>query len=118
MQRHLDEPRAAQRVLDQPQAPVRRKRVARLRVVTGVEGNVVVGCVKARMAEEVQKIRPEVQVEALTELDSLLDGEVPTGLERAAEEVPAGVAIGGLDVVADRCPLMVVWQGGTPLWPG
>ena len=93
MQRHLDEPRAAQRVLDEPQAAVRRKRVTGLRVVTRVEGNVVVRRVEARVVEEVKKIRPEIQVEALAKLSNLLDGEVPTGLERATEEVAAGVVV-------------------------
>ena len=118
MQRHLDEPRAAQRVLDEPQAAVRRKRVTGLRVVTRVEGNVVVRRVEARVVEEVKKIRPEIQVEALAELSSLLDGEVPTGLERATEEVAAGVAISGLDVVADHLSVDRGLAGGDAALPG
>ena len=66
MKRHLDESRAADRMLDDPKASMGRERITRGRIETRVEGNVVVGRVEARSVEDIEEVNAILQSEPLT----------------------------------------------------
>src|SRR5258708_17056687 len=110
MQRHLQEPRTAQRVLNDTELPGRRARISSLeadagclrkaRVAPGahvvrriaeewIKPNVVVGRVEASMVEHVKGLHIEAQGKPFGELEGLEDGHIDARLERAAEDVAA-----------------------------
>src|ERR1035441_8104181 len=91
MQRHLQETRAPDRVLDHAQASMGREGITRRRIVARVKRDVVVGRVKAGMVENVECIELVLHGESLGDLRHLHGREVETGLERATEDVASAI---------------------------
>lgn len=102
MQRHLDEARAADGVLDHSQMASRvggydDRGIAK----RWVEIDVVVGCVKTGMVEDVEELSCKPEREPLRQLGVLIDRKVPAILKWAAERIPANVAEAGFRHVAN-----------------
>ena len=92
--------------------------VARHWIEAAIQREVRVRRVQARMVEEVERVHFILQVEALIDLEILEDREIETRLERCAEDVAARGAEPGFEVVANIEAALIIWQGGTPSFPG
>src|SRR6202162_1863755 len=126
MQRHLDEPWAADGVLYHPQVALRRAekcalsrcnaRTNRERDAGGGAGrsrpvdgwilevgnklNAVVRNIEARVIKYVKELRVILQREALRQLEFLKDAEIKSALKWAAENIPSASGVPGFKVVA------------------
>lgn len=108
MQRHLNEARAAQRVLNHTQVAARGNGVTRRKVIDvqrgvreeRVERHIVVRRVEVRMIEQVQEICPVRKGESLGEFCILPDCEIKARLEGAAEQVSTAASVVGFESVA------------------
>jgi len=54
---------------------------------TWIQAEVAVGCVKARVIEDVKELRVETQFKPLGQVEGLEKGEVETRLERSTESI-------------------------------
>ena len=132
MQRHLDEPRAADSVLDHSQLtggrtlkgaprerggrrkevidggrkPAERGRWARLKKwrigEAGSELDVVVGRIETGMVEDIEKLRVVFEMEALRQLEILEDREIETLLEWTAEHITATRSVTCFEIVTNH----------------
>ena len=87
VQRHLDKSRAAQRVLNHAQVTMRGSDVAGHWIETGVERDIIVRRVKARVVEEVESVGLKLQAKSFVQFRILAQGEIEPLLERTTENV-------------------------------
>lgn len=111
MQRHLNEPGTANRVLQDPELLTGgcRNRVAGVRIEARVQRDVIVRCVETRMVENVKELGIVTKGESLGEFRLLVHPEIKAGLKRSSENVPPRRPESRLNVVADRGS---VWRPG------
>src|ERR1700691_4154102 len=105
VQRDLQKSRAADRVLDDPQAAS--ERINRRRLKDVEEGDVVVGRVEIRVIEHVERVEVQAQLETLAELELLAQRHVEAYLERPAKQVAPRAAELRLIDIAARC---IAWR--------
>ena len=120
MQRHLDESRTAKGVLNESHALRCRCRtgetITRLRVEAPIECWIVVRSVKARVVEQVEKVRLVFQLKPLVDFEVLHSGKIESGLEGAPESIAARASKAGFEVVADygASRRSRIWVDGSP----
>ncbi len=121
MQRHLQEARAADGVLDQPKLAARGTLISALKTNPGclckaragtivrwigkerVEFDVVVRRIEAGMVEDIKSLDVKSQLETLFNPEVLEQRHIHTGLERTDENIPAGSTKSGfVDVASPR----------------
>src|SRR4029077_11932540 len=100
MQYQLQEPRAPYRMLDYSQAA--RRRDGRWASEVGEEGHVVIRRVEIGMVEDIERVKFEAEVEALFERKLLRQAHIEAHLKWAAEQVPSGGSVQGLETIATR----------------
>src|ERR1700685_1649250 len=98
VQAQLQEPRTPNRVLNDSQAARRRDRSRTHEV--GKEFHVVVRRIEIRMVEHIKRVRFKTQLEAFLDGELLGQTHVEADLERTSEQVPAGSAVEGLELIA------------------
>lgn len=99
MQRHLNEPGAAQSIGDE--ADIRgRRAVARHRIEARVQRDVVLRSVEAGMIEQIEEVSLVFQLEPLRDFEVFLDREIEAILERRAEKVPPVRSVARFEIVA------------------
>src|SRR5271169_2165658 len=101
VQAQLQEARTPNRVLNNSQAARRRDRRRTLEV--GKEFHVVVRRIEIGVVEHVKRVSFKTQLEAFLDGKLLGQTHVETHLERTPEEVAAGGAVEGLELIASGC---------------
>src|SRR5215831_8379241 len=103
MNRELNESWAADRVLNQTQSRILRRRKRR-RIAAVTQAHAVVGRIKAGMIEDVEEIGPELKVYTLSDLELLGKSNIKALLERRSEQISAAGAKSGFERVVKRHP--------------
>src|ERR1700739_4748822 len=101
MQSQLQEAWAADRVLDDAQASLRRNRWRTCKI--GEEVHIVVRSVEIGMVENIKSIGFKLQQVALFDLEHLGQAHIEAYLEGASKSVPACISIQGFIEVATAC---------------